>query len=45
MYINADLTKLQQRSAKLVRDELNEKRNKGESNLAIRRGKIVSLLA
>lgn len=43
VYINSDLTKLQQLSARKLRDELRKKREEGLTNLGIRRGKIVSL--
>lgn len=42
VYINPDLTPLQQHEAKLLRDELKKRRENGHHDLIIRNGKIVS---
>jgi len=42
VYINADLTPLQQRESKSLREELSRRRAAGEEDLIIFRGKITS---
>jgi hypothetical protein len=41
IYINADLTPMQQKESKALREELNRRRSAGETDLVIYRGKIV----
>ena len=41
IYINPDLTKQEREEGKRLRSELAERRNKGEHNLVIRKGRIV----
>ena len=43
VYINPDMTLAEHNANKLLRQELKERRNRGEKNLVIRRNKIVSL--
>ena len=43
IYINPDLTKLEREEGKKLRAELKSRREAGERNLTIRRGKVVSL--
>ena len=43
IYINQDLTKTQREKHKALRDELKERKQKGEENIAIRNWKIVTL--
>lgn len=43
VWINHDLTEKERAAAKSLRDELHSRRNAGEENIAIRRGRIVTL--
>ena len=43
IYISPDLTTLQQKEGKKLRDELKLRKNNGETNLGIRGGKVVVL--
>jgi hypothetical protein len=42
LYINHDLTPLEQEKDKILRDELKKRRADGETNLIIRNGNIVT---